>query len=326
MENTTDVELASIDSDKTIAIEIKHDDKIPEDGVTFVQNALLYTSVSGQRRLRINNLSFSTCSSLADLYRCCELDAAVNYLSKYALRQVLSSTPQAIKDSLILKCVQILACYRQHCATPSTSGQLILPECLKLLPLYVNCMIKSDVLAGGSEMSSDDRAFLMQATLSMPTAITSSYFYPRVIALHSLDLDHEDDLIPEQMRCLGDNFNDYGVYLLENTISMFVWVGLQVDPKFLQDVFGVGAIGQLDVEATSLPELDTPISKRITQIIDAIQERNPRYLKLSIVRQKDKLEPWFRHYVVEDKGFQASHLSYVDFLCHVHKEIRNLLN
>ena len=48
--------------------------------------------------------------------------------------------------------------------------------------------------------------------------------------------------------------------------------------------------------------------------------------QLSIVRQKDKLEPWFRHYVVEDKGFNASHLSYVDFLCHVHKEIRNLLN
>jgi len=326
MENTTDVELASIDSDKAIAIEIKHDDKIPEDGVTFFQIALLYTSVSGQRRFRINNLSFSTCSQLADLYRCCELDATVNFLSKHALRQVLSSTPQAIKDSLILKCVQILACYRQHCATPSTSGQLILPECMKLLPLYVNCMIKSDVLAGGSEMSSDDRAFLMQATLSMPTNITSSYFYPRVIALHSLDLDHEDDLIPEQMRCLGDNLHDYGVYLLENTISMFIWVGLQVDPQFLQDAFGVAAIGQLDVEATTLPELDTPISKRIRQIVDAIQDRNPRHLKIQIVRQKDKLEPWFRHYVVEDKGFNASHLSYVDFLCHVHKEIRNLLN
>lgn len=326
MNNTTDVELASIDSEKAIAIEIKHDDKIPEDGVAYIQNALLYTSVSGQRRLRIHNMAFSTCSQLPDLYRCCELDTIVNYLSKFALRQVLTSTPQAIKDSLVQKCVQILACYRQHCATPSTSGQLILPECMKLLPLYVNCLIKSDVLAGGSEMSSDDRAFLMQACLSMGPASSASYFYPRVFALHSLDLDHDDDIIPEQIRCLGEKFQENGVYLLENTISMFIWIGLQVNPHVLQDIFNVKSIGQLDVDMTQLPELDTPLSKRVRQIVEAIQSERQRFLKLTVVRQRDKLEPWFKHYIVEDTGFNTSHLSYVDFLCHVHKEIRNILS
>jgi len=326
MNNTTDVELASIDSHKAIAIEIKHDDKIPEDGVTFLQCALLYTSVAGQRRLRIHNLAFSTCSQLADLYRCCELDTTVNYLSKFALRQVLSSNPQSIKENLIQRCVQILACYRQHCATPSTSGQLILPECMKLLPLYVNCLIKSDVLSGGSEMSSDDRAFLMQACLSMSPSISASYFYPRVIELHTLDLDHEDELIPKQIRCLGEKFKDNGVYLLENTISMFIWVGLQTSQEFLHEVFGVNGIGQLDIEMTQLPEIDSPLSQRIREIIEAVQDERQRYLKLTIVRQRDKLEPWFKHYIVEDKGFQANHLSYVDFLCHVHKEIRSLLS
>ena len=48
--------------------------------------------------------------------------------------------------------------------------------------------------------------------------------------------------------------------------------------------------------------------------------------QLTVVRQRDKLEPWFKHYLVEDKGFHANQLSYVDFLCHVHKEIRNLLS
>lgn len=93
--------------------------------MAFVQCALLYTSVAGQRRLRIHNLAFTTCSQLSELYRCCEMDTTVNYLSKYALRQVLSSNPSSIKEGLIQKCVQILACYRQHCATPSTAGQVI---------------------------------------------------------------------------------------------------------------------------------------------------------------------------------------------------------
>jgi hypothetical protein len=47
--------------------------------------------------------------------------------------------------------------------------------------------------------------------------------------------------------------------------------------------------------------------------------------QLTIVRQRDKLEPWFNHFLVEDKGQNGS-ASYVDFLCHIHKEIRNLLS
>ena len=67
---------------QAIAIEIKHDDKLPEEGQAYFQCALLYTSISGQRRLRIHNLAFSTCSQLSDLFRCCEMDTFVNVVSK----------------------------------------------------------------------------------------------------------------------------------------------------------------------------------------------------------------------------------------------------
>jgi len=48
-------------------------------------------------------------------------------------------------------------------------------------------------------------------------------------------------------------------------------------------------------------------------------------LQLTIVRQRDKLEPWFKHFLVEDRGAGGA-ASYVDFLCHMHKEIRTLLS
>ena len=51
-----DVELAALDADKGIAIELKHDDKLDESAGAAVQIALLYTSVFGERRLRIHNL------------------------------------------------------------------------------------------------------------------------------------------------------------------------------------------------------------------------------------------------------------------------------
>jgi len=37
MSNTTDIELGNIDTDKAIAVEIKHDDKLKEDDIVFFQ-------------------------------------------------------------------------------------------------------------------------------------------------------------------------------------------------------------------------------------------------------------------------------------------------
>lgn len=40
-----------------------------------------------------------------------------------------------------------LSGYRQHCASQSSTAQLILPEALKLLPLYALALLKCPALA-----------------------------------------------------------------------------------------------------------------------------------------------------------------------------------
>lgn len=51
MQNTTDIELGNIDTDKAIAVEIKHDDKLKEEEIAFFQvttpttATILYTHV-----------------------------------------------------------------------------------------------------------------------------------------------------------------------------------------------------------------------------------------------------------------------------------------
>lgn len=43
---------------------------------------MLYTTVGGQRRLRIHNLALSCSAQLVDLYKSCETDALVNFFAK----------------------------------------------------------------------------------------------------------------------------------------------------------------------------------------------------------------------------------------------------
>uniref|UniRef100_A0A8C3LJX3 SC24C protein n=1 Tax=Chrysolophus pictus TaxID=9089 RepID=A0A8C3LJX3_CHRPC len=322
MSNTTDVEMAGLDCDKTITVEFKHDDKLSEDSGALLQCALLYTSCAGQRRLRIHNLSLNCCTQLADLYRNCETDTLINYLAKYAYRGVLSSPVKAVRDSLINQCAQILACYRKNCASPSSAGQLILPECMKLLPVYLNCVLKSDVLQPGPEITTDDRAYIRQLVTSMDVAETNVFFYPRLLPLVT---DVDSDSLPAAIRNSEERLSKGDIYLLENGLNIFVWVGVNVQQGLIQNLFGVSSFSQISNTLSTLPVLENPFSKKVRSIIDMLHLQRSRYMKLIIVKQEDKLEMLFKHFLVEDKSLTGG-ASYVDFLCHMHKEIRQLLS
>ncbi|XP_067393899.1 protein transport protein Sec24C isoform X3 [Emydura macquarii macquarii] len=323
MSNTTDVELAGLDCDKTITVEFRHDDKLSEDSGALLQCALLYTSCAGQRRLRIHNLSLNCCTQLADLYRNCETDTLINYLAKFAYRGVLNNPVKIVRDTLINQCAQILACYRKNCASPSSAGQLILPECMKLLPVYLNCVLKSDVLQPGAEVTTDDRAYIRQLVSSMDVAETNVFFYPRLLPLTKVDVD--SDTLPAAIRNSEERLSKGDMYLLENGLNVFVWVGVNVQQGLIQNLFGVSSFSHISSTLSTLPVLENPFSKRVRSIIDLFQAQRSRYMKLIIVKQEDKLEMLFKHFLVEDKSMSGG-ASYVDFLCHMHKEIRQLLS
>lgn len=323
MSNTTDVEMAAVDSEQSIAVEIKHDDKLSEAEGAYVQVAVLYTSVSGQRRLRVINQGFNCCAQMADLFRSCELDTLINFLAKQAIRNTLNHNPKHVREHIMNEVSQILACYRKNCANPSSAGQLILPECMKLLPLYSNCIIKSDGIQGGSEISTDDRSYLMHLINAMDVAATNVFFYPRLLPFHTVDFESNE--MPTAIRCSVDRLQENGIYLLENGVSMFLWLGHNVDRELIQQMFGVASAAQVDIDKVHLMDLDNPVSRKLRDMVQKIRHDHARFLKLTVVRQRDKLEPWFNHFLVEDKGMNGSS-SYVDFLCHIHKEIRNILN
>ena len=94
----------------------------------------------------------------------------------------------------------------------------------------------------------------------------------------------------------------------------------------VREVFGVSSASQINTDATALEVLDTPLSRRVREIVDVVRAQRPRHMRLVVVRQREKLDVLFRHYLCEDRtGNADSSFSYVDFLCHMHKEIRALL-
>uniref|UniRef100_A0A8C5BSR4 SEC24 homolog C, COPII coat complex component n=1 Tax=Gadus morhua TaxID=8049 RepID=A0A8C5BSR4_GADMO len=308
MSNTTDVELAGLDCDKTVTVEFRHDDKLSEETGALMQCAVLYTSCSGQRRLRVHNMAVNCCSQLADLYRNCETDTIINFFSKYAFRSVLTSPTKTVREGLVNQCAAILACYRKNCASPSSAGQLILPECMKLLPVYLNCVLKSDVLLPAADVSLDDRAYLRQLLSGMDVSESHVFFYPRLLPLV------RGDSLPLAVRDSEERLSKGGAYLLETGLHLFLWVGANAQQELLLNIFGTPSFGQIDPNLVRGPQTQNGFS------VGAVMA-----MRLIVVKQEDKAELIFRHFLVEDKNASGG-ASYVDFLCHMHKEIRQLLS
>ncbi|XP_062483579.1 protein transport protein Sec24D isoform X3 [Pezoporus occidentalis] len=323
MNNTTDVEMAAVDCDKAVTVEFKHDDKLNEDSGALIQCAVLYTSISGQRRLRIHNIGLNCSSQLADVYKSCETDALINFFAKSAFKAILSQPLKMVREMLVNHTAHMLACYRKNCASPSAVSQLVLPDAMKVLPMYMNCLSKSCVLVGRPEIPTDERAYYRQLVTSMGVADTQLFFYPQLLPVHSLDL--KSDAIPAAVRCSEERLSEGGAFLLANGLIMFLWLGVSVPPELIQGLFNVPSFTHIRTEATSLPDLDNPYSKKFKSVLKHIQSQKPYAMKLMIVKQREQSEMLFQQFLVEDKSIYGG-ASYVDFLCCVHKEICQLLS
>uniref|UniRef100_A0A3P9AWN2 SEC24 homolog D, COPII coat complex component n=1 Tax=Maylandia zebra TaxID=106582 RepID=A0A3P9AWN2_9CICH len=322
MNNTTDVEMAAVDCDNGVTVEFKHDDTLSEETGALMQCALLYTTIGGQRRLRIHNLSLNCSSQLSELYKSCETDSLINFFAKSAYRAILNQPLKNVREILVNQTAHMLACYRKNCASPSAASQLILPDAMKVFPVYMNSLMKTAPLVGSTELSTDDRAHQRLSVMAMGVEDTQLLLYPRLIPLHNIDVNSEKPATP--VRCSEERLTDSGIFLLENGQSMFLWLGQASSPDLIQSLFNLPSLAHLQGHMCALPELDNPLSRKVRSIISGLLEKRSNSMKLQIVRQKDKPEMLFRQFLVEDKGLHGG-ASYMDFLCYVHREIRQLL-
>ncbi|KAL6854252.1 hypothetical protein ACP4OV_019155 [Aristida adscensionis] len=312
-------EYMSIDSDKTIMVTFRHDDKLQENAECGFQCALLYTTVFGQRRIRVINLSLPCTNMLSNLFRYADLETQFTYIVKQAANGIPSTPLSQVRDQVTSTCINILQSYRKYCASVSSSGQLILPEALKLLPLYTLALIKSIGLRNDGRL--DDRSYWVSVVSSISVLLAVPLVFPRMIALHDLTSKEDDDsLIPSPLTLNSENIHDDGVYLLENGEDAFVYVGNSVNPVTLEQIFGVSSLAGMSNQLV-LEQFDNELSRKVNEVVNEIRRQRCSYLRLRLCKKGDPSGDFFRSLLVEDKA--PGGLSYVEFLVHVHRQIQS---
>ncbi|KAF7809382.1 protein transport protein Sec24-like [Senna tora] len=311
----TDVDLPGIDCDKTFMVTLKHDDKLQDGSECAFQCALLYTTVYGQRRIRVITLSLPVTSMLSNLFRAADLDTQFCCFLKQAASEIPSKPLPVVREQVTNLCINALFSYRKFCATVSSSGQLILPEALKLLPLYTLALSKSTGLR--TEGKIDERSFWINYVSSLSTPLAIPLVYPRMVAIHDLDCkEDQESVIPSFLPLSSEHISNEGIYLLENGHDCLIYIGDSVGSDILQRLFGVATVDEIPTL-----QFDNPLSKKLNEVVNEIRRQRCSYLRLKLCKKGDPSGIAFFSYMVEDKS--AGGFSYVEFLIHVHRQIQH---
>ncbi|GJV35961.1 transport protein Sec24-like protein [Tanacetum coccineum] len=279
----TDVDLPAVDCDKSIMVTLKHDDKLTDGTECSFQCALLYTTVYGQRRIRVSTLSLPCTSMLSNLFRSADLDTQFSCFLKQAANEIPITPLPQVRDRVTDLCISILHSYRKFCATVSSSGQLILPEALKLLPLYTLALIKSIGLRSDGRI--DDRSFWINYVTSLSVQFAIPLVYPRMISVHDIDSkDTDGSVIHPPIPLSSEHVSDDGIYLLENGEDCLIYVGGSVNPDITQKLFGVSSFSEIPSQLV-LQQYENPLSKKLNEVINEIRSQRCNYLRLKLCKK-----------------------------------------
>ena len=320
----TDIDLPALDSDKTIAVTLRYEDKLVDGKEAYVQCALLYTTMSRERRIRVHTIALPITSVLGSLFRAADLDAQITWAVRKSAYTLLTGngTLTAAKDASLQQCIATLYAYRRFCASNNSSGQLILPEGLKTLPLYVLGLHKSHGLR--SDASPDDRAMWLYRALVSPPELMTPAVYPRLFSVHDLPKDSSFPPIPPSLWLSAEKLSQDGAYLLDDGQEILLWIGRQLPVEILRDLFGTENVDDIASSRATVPSFDNPTSKALNDFINAIRKQRGAFLRTRILKRGDSLEALFYNRLSEDRS--PAGMSYVEFLCHCHRLIMNKSN
>lgn len=315
--------------DATVDFVLTHSERIEWQKHVYLQVACLHTDRRGKRLIRVHTLQLPVTSSLSNVFRYTEVDAVTNVLMKQAaVAALLGSTN--FKERMTKSCVDMLHAYRANCASISSAGQLILPESLKCLPLYVGSIRKMPAFRSGAEVRADERLFGLIRVLGLPMPLTSMLVYPRCYTLHPLperagnptgigDNVH----LPPSICCSCDKMALDRMYLIDTGFHLRLYIREEVPLSTLRDVFSVSRLSDV-ADAIARPEQElSEAAVRILAIVWQIRRERQRcqWSPLTVVYTGTPSESRLLAALCEDRV--AGEMNYVDFLCHVHKLVQN---
>ena len=341
--------LPNCSADSVFGFDLVHDEQSINTPYVTIQSALLYTTSCGERRIRVATQVLKTTGKITEFMGSVNSEACSVLLSKQAIDLGVKTSLDNARNRLQQICVDMVNAAKggdkrtvsgytmpQQPAGPDGAENNKIPENLALLPLYTLAILKNVAFRGGTDVHPDERLAARMALNSMHVDDTLSFLHPRLYAIHDMDqqagMPSSDDdvtntagrnkiVLPNPLNLSVERLSSEGVFLLDNGVDAFIWVGRASNPATVSALFGVESLDNVDPSQLKLNTSGNDLASRLDCIIQSLHEENdpslpPVVPKIQIIREGDMaMEARFFWNFVEDRAqFNGGTYSYADFM------------
>lgn len=161
-------------------------------------------------------------------------------------------------------------------------------------------------------------ALCQLSTLPLPLLI--QYIYPKLYSLHDMpdnaglpDENTGDIVLPPSINLTSASLVPYGFYLIDDGQTQFLWIGRDVVPQLLEDVFAVSDKTQIKVGKQTIPILENDFNERVRAVVEKSRDHRSRGVgsivvpHLYVVREDGEpgMRLWAQTMLVEDRADQG---------------------
>uniref|UniRef100_A0A6B2KXK7 Protein transport protein SEC24 n=1 Tax=Arcella intermedia TaxID=1963864 RepID=A0A6B2KXK7_9EUKA len=341
--NDTDLTVAQITSDSCFMFEFSYDDTLKEDRGAFFQLAMLYTNLKGQRIIRVLTIYVPVSPVPSKIFKSVDVESTFNVLIRQAIQDGQQDVMPEVRKKLLNKVVKMLVFYKKNVQTQNDKNQLILPDCLKWLPIYTLGFFKSSLGSPAKSAShhnlGDTRTYYISLLNHLSLKDQLFFFYPIGLEIHSLytnpslgRLNEETGNFhfPGQIRMSTNSFKSEGIYLVDCLEGLFLWVGQNVSQEILAELLTPEMMDYDPKQTAIIPiqRLETDLSIRLFDILGSNKFQHCISPEIILIKQGGTLEHRLFKCLVED-GIKGSRdvkdMTYGDYLGYLHRSIQSLL-
>jgi protein transport protein SEC24 len=196
-------------------------------------------------------------------------------------------------------------------AGAGASAQLAISENLKMLPVLVLGLLKNVGIRQSAQIPPDLRAYAQALLTTLPSQTLVPYIHPTFYSLHNMPpeagtVGENGIIMPTPLPLTSERLERHGLFLIEDSQTIFLWVGRDAVPQLILDVFNLPSYEVLRGGKTTLPVLDNPFSERVNAIVQKTRElrRGVYYPHLYVVKEDGEppLRLWALSCLIQDRA------------------------
>jgi protein transport protein SEC24 len=314
--------LPVVDSDTSYTLQLKIAGNITNQYL-FLQTALLYTTRSRERRIRVHTVQLSVSNSIPRVLNSMDCVAVADLLMKGAIDQSQSASFSLAQGKVNDKMICLLKLIKTLVTGSKQANVLLIPKSLRWLPQLIVGLFRLSAVRNCSllETVPDERVAAIGSLMTSPPAVLAQLASPFVYCGFSSRGTHLDRL-PSMDVCSVDSLRQDGIYFVSLGFCPLIWIGKSVDPRILEEFKVPHPHSSAAISGDSIFTVDHDVhaaAARFQELIFQYRSRLRVAPPVAVVAQGDATERQCTPLLIEDDAKEA--LGVAQYLAFLHRKV-----